>query len=203
VLIFEVMGRGAQPYSEFATLAEVAERIKAGYTLGCPDNCRSEIHEQVMQPCWQPVAKRRPGYQQLCGVLVELGATPTDGPTAGAPDEAFVEEAQSKQQWAAGLTDRTLLGVSVHHMVKLAPQVVKTVAAPWKDVRGNAVDPPSLATILHMVLAVAKPASVKIPCPRDGQLGCAYVDTLSTRDNVGKATALLSCKCCCAHSVLS
>ena len=31
VLIFEVMSRGAQPYSEFATLNEVAAQIKRGY----------------------------------------------------------------------------------------------------------------------------------------------------------------------------
>jgi serine/threonine protein kinase len=30
VLVFEVMSRGARPYNEFATLAEVATRIKDG-----------------------------------------------------------------------------------------------------------------------------------------------------------------------------
>jgi serine/threonine protein kinase len=35
VLMFEVMSRGAQPYSEFATVAEVVEQIKGGYVL-CP-----------------------------------------------------------------------------------------------------------------------------------------------------------------------
>jgi hypothetical protein len=198
VLIFEVMGRGAQPYSEFATLAEVAERIKDGYTLGCPDNCRSEIHEQVMQPCWRPVAKRRPGYQQLRDVLVDLGATPAEdvGPSDGVPTECFVEETQSGREWKASLTNRPLLGISVHRMTRLASEVVTAVAPPWKDSRGNAVNPPTVATISHMVLAVAKPQSVDTPCPRDGQLGCAYVDTLSMRDDVGKATALLSCECC-------
>jgi hypothetical protein len=198
VLVFEVMGRGAQPYSEFATLTEVAERIKSGYTLGCPDGCRSEIHEQVMLPCWEPVAERRPGYQQLRDVLVDLGATPADDidPSDGVLTERFVEETQSDKEWKATLTNRPLLGISVHHMIGLAAEVVVAVAAPWQDSRGNTVDPPSSATISHMVCAVAKPQSAEISCPRDGEPGCAYVDTLSTRDNIGKATALLSCESC-------
>jgi hypothetical protein len=198
VLVFEVMGRAAQPYSEFATLAEVAERIKSGYTLDCPDGCRSEIHEQVMMPCWQPIANRRPGYQQLRGVLVNLGATPAEdtGPSNGVTTERFVEETQSSREWKASLTNRPLLGISVHRMTGLAAEVVTAVAPPWKDERGNAVNPPTVATISHMVLAVAKPQSVATPCPRDGVLGCAYVDTLSSRNDVGKATALLSCECC-------
>ena len=34
VLMFEVTSRGAQPYSEFATVNEVVERIKSGYVFG-------------------------------------------------------------------------------------------------------------------------------------------------------------------------
>jgi hypothetical protein len=33
VLIFEVMSRGAQPYSEFATVNEVIEQIKSGCVI--------------------------------------------------------------------------------------------------------------------------------------------------------------------------
>ena len=35
VLIFEVMSRGAQPYSEFASLAEVATQVKNGCVNVC------------------------------------------------------------------------------------------------------------------------------------------------------------------------
>ena len=38
----------------------------------------------------------------------------------------------------------------------------------------------------------AKPASADIVCPRDGEMGSAYVDTLVGVDNVGMAKALLS-----------
>lgn len=199
VLVFEVMGRGAQPYAEIGTLAEVAERIKAGHTLQCPASCRPEVHTQVMLPCWLPVAKQRPGFQPLCDILVTLGATPAfDADTVdGAPTTAFVEETQSESDWATGqlLENRPLLGISVFHISQLATRVVEAVAAPWRDYRGSMVEPPSAATIAHTVHAVAKPAGAGIVCPRDGQLGCAYVDTLSDRNNVGKATALLSCKC--------
>jgi hypothetical protein len=30
-------------------------------------------------------------------------------------------------------------------------------------------------------------------CPRDGNKGAAYVDTLTSKDDVGQANALLSC----------
>ncbi len=38
----------------------------------------------------------------------------------------------------------------------------------------------------------ANPASADTVCPRDGEMGCAYVDTLSSEDDVGRARALLS-----------
>jgi hypothetical protein len=198
VLVFEVMGRGAKPYAEIVTLAEVAERIKAGHTLLCPDSCRPEVYQQVMLPCWRAIAKERPGFRQLCDVLVRLGATPSENADQAdsAQKEAFVEETQSDLEWAAGLAleKRPLLGISVFHITKLAPRVVAAVAAPWRDSRGSMVEPPSAATIAHTVQVLAKPVGAKIACPRDGQLGCAYVDTLSKRDDVGMATALLSCE---------
>lgn len=43
VLIFEVMSRGAEPYSECASLGEVATRIKDGYeTSACLQVCVSK-----------------------------------------------------------------------------------------------------------------------------------------------------------------
>jgi serine/threonine protein kinase len=196
VLVHEVMSRGRPPYLELANLAEVAEQIKAGKLLQCPRGCRQEIYDGVMLPCWAREASARPGFHELCDVLVGLGATPavdTSAPTAGAI-AVFEEETQTDQEWKSGLGDRSLLGVSVAHLISLAPRVVAAVASPWTDSRGKAVETPISATILHMVLAVAKPASAQTVCPRDNELGCAYVDTLSGRSNVGKATALLSCE---------
>ena len=44
-----------------------------------------------------------------------------------------------------------------------------------------------------MVHAYAKPCSAAVVCPRDGDMGCAYVDTLTAADDVGPADGLLSC----------
>lgn len=196
VLVFETLGRGAHPYGASANLADVAEQIKAGKLLQCPSGCRKEIYDDVMVPCWAHDPSARPGFHELCDVLVRLGATPAVEmavPTAEVTI-AFEEETQTDREWKSGLRDRSLLGVSVAHVIHLAQRVVTAVASPWTDRRGIAVEPPKSATILHMVLAVAKPASAETVCPRDGKLGCAYVDTLSGRSNVGKATALLSCE---------
>ena len=200
VLVFEVMSRGQQPYAEFATLAEVAERIKGGYTMGCPDGCRPEVHTRVMSPCWQTSPRLRPRFAVLADTLIDLGATPSSTSVdrdehAAARD--FAEEKQSEAEWAASLRshDRTLLGPSVHHIhTVLGPAVVAAVRPPWKDKKGRAVDPPESATITHAVQTVAKPAGERTVCPRDGKPGCCYVDTLTTQDDVGRAVALLSCE---------
>jgi hypothetical protein len=42
------------------------------------------------------------------------------------------------------------------------------------------------------VHSYTKPASADTICPRDGQTGCAYVDTLVGEDDIGRADALLS-----------
>lgn len=76
----------------------------------------------------------------------------------------------------------------------LTPKVIKAVQPPWKDKRGKIVDPPESATITHAVQAVIKPHGAKKTSPRDGAKGAAYVDTLTSKDDVGMATALLSCE---------
>ena len=96
--------------------------------------------------------------------------------------------------------DRTLLGPSVHHLqATLVPDTVAAILAIRKR-KGHEFqpaydlldDPAVQASIWHMVHAYAKPCSAKIVCPRDGDMGCAYVDTLTALDDVGPADALLS-----------
>jgi mono/diheme cytochrome c family protein len=96
---------------------------------------------------------------------------------------------------AVGLPDnRELLAPSVHHITSVfAPRVFKTVQPPWKDASGHSVSPPESATIANAVEAVVKPHSAKMVSPRDRKRGAAYVDTLTSEDHVGRATALLSC----------
>ena len=198
VLTYEVFSGGQQPYGEFATLAEVAERIKEGYTMGCPEGCRREVHTLVMQSCWKNEPSLRPGFGDLAKILIKLGAVPKNGvdlPSESSDNFApsTVNDTATTEEWEKSLADRSLLGPSVHHICNvLAPLVVSTVSPPWKDWRGRSVDPPHSATISHTVQAVAKPAGANAICPRDGEIGCAYVDTLRVQDDVGRSVALLS-----------
>lgn len=205
VLVYEVMSFGELPYSEFATNVEVITRIKNGYTLKCPPNCRAEVHELAMKPCWRPTPSTRPGFTELRSVLEDLGATPSEeeGHTAAPKrneSQSVTGKGRGKRrssgddglaEWQAGLNDRALLGPSVHHVANvLVPAVFKVVSA--DNDSGIVLDRPIDATIAHAVRAVAKPAGANTECPRDGLIGCAYVDTLSDRNDVGRAIALLS-----------
>lgn len=205
MLMYEVMSRGQLPYAEFATLAEVAEQIKAGFIMRCPTGCRTEVHKHVLLPCWKP-ARVRPGFTEMCDALIDLGASPeNDEDDRGSAEQQKLSTSKlrksiqavenDKDAWAAAFTakGRPFLGPSVHHIHKvLGPRVVAAVAPPWKDSRGQAVVPAASATIRDAVTVVVKPASAERICPRDLKKGCAYVDTLTSRDSVGSAIALLS-----------
>jgi hypothetical protein len=158
-----------------------------------------------MQPCWDPNPGNRLGFAALCDALVDLGAVTQDDEgdyddtsnayVVNAPTTSFDHENESNSLWAKCFTpeNRPLLSPSVYHVHSvLAPATFEAVKAPWTDYRGRTLDPPTLATIGHMVAAVGKPMGLNVTCPRDGKLGCAYVDTLKRRDDVGRANALLS-----------
>jgi len=193
ILVFEVMSRGQTPYAEFATLAEVAEQVKSGYIMHCPKGCRLEVYETVMKPCWDSVAKDRPGFGHLCDVLVDLGAVPAQGDMADMTRQESLRDVR-ESTWKRDFDDRHLLGPSVHHMVDvLCSKVFSAVKKHhWGHTKVEKPDTPKDATILHTVEVVAKPAGRHRVCPRDGEKGCAYVDTLTKQDDVGRANALLS-----------
>ena len=139
-----------------------------------------------MVPCWATKAERRPGFTELHAILVDLGAMDSGTDTRNTlPDEAGMAVAPALSQDEA----RLLLGPSIHHLrTTLWPQLQIAMEM-------NAMAVPEQATIKDMVKAVVKPAGANRPCPRDGELGCAYVDLLDGSDHVGPSTALLSCKC--------
>jgi hypothetical protein len=155
-------------------------------------------YEEVMVKCWAADPKRRPGFSDLEHTLVALGAVKNVGadeePGLRAPTKkrlSFSGEARRM----TGSNDRKLCGLSVHHINNvLLPNVLSVVRPPWATKHGESVDPPESATISHAVDAVGKPAGAKQQCPRDGKMGCAYVDTLHGADHVGQSTALLSCE---------
>jgi len=204
VLVYEVMSRGRVPYAEFATLAEVFEQVKGGYQLKCPPECEQKVFDTVMRPCWSPDPSNRPGFGALAAALVDLGVVSDDpnnyqgrhakdtslGNNCAPRRGSHVED--SDEVWREGFLDRKLLGVSVYHICSvLCPLTLERVKPPWKDRRGELVGPKA-ATVRHSVQVVVDPATKTEVCPRDGQRGCAYVDTLTERDHVGSANALLS-----------
>lgn len=196
VLVYEVMTLGQLPYCEFATLAEAAEQIKAGYVMPCPDVCHNDVHTSVMLPCWSRNPSDRPGFGTLCEVLVQHGAIPAQVANASSATTSVEPPTKgSRKKWSKTKitkADRLLLGPSIHHIQNvLAPRVIAAVQPPWRDGKGQMVLP-ECATIAHAVAAVVKPAGAKTVCPRDGQMGAAYVDTLRKQENVGRACALLS-----------
>ena len=101
-------------------------------------------------------------FKHLYGLVAELMRTGDDGASA-----------------KAGL---------VAPLVTLADYGCDAPTAAWASLE----DDPASANIWNMVHGYAKPASATTVCPRDGQVGCAYVDTLSNPDDVRRATALLS-----------
>ena len=158
-----------------------------------------------MAPCWVADPKRRPGFSDLQGALIRLGAVLNSADEArerasraSDNNDTVAVASVSTHRSSTGhprTRDRTLLGPSVHHISKvIVPKVLSAVQPPWTDARGNTVDPPELATIKHAVEAVVKPTSAACKCPRDGAKGCAYVDTLKGAGHVGPSTALLSCE---------
>ena len=167
------------------------------YTMACPDGCAPAVHEQVMRPCWRTDPKTRPSFAALMETLVSLGAVPPQVTQLATSARARRRASDERQEASKSACDdvRELLGPSVHHITtKFTPRVIEAVRPPWTDKHGRRVDPPESATIAHAVQAVVRPHSATKISPHDGAKGAAYVDTLIAKDDVGLATALLSCE---------
>jgi hypothetical protein len=173
VTVWEVMSRGQQPYGDIASLPELIERVKEGHILQCPAGCPENVYDQLMQPCWALDPSARPGFGALQAVLLNLGVVPHE------EDDVKVPE-QDRLHFAPVIDPLLLRGPSVQHLAALAPDVYAAGA--------NGAE----TTISQAVRAVFKPRSEDTVCPRDGKVGCAYVDTLTNGDDAGDSTALLS-----------
>ena len=199
VLAYEVFASGTLPYADqFDNLTEVSSAIKEGTKLTRPNPaaCPAAVYEQLMLPCFAADPADRPSFGQLYTVAVEHGAEEDN--------EARAERMLKQQQRSAAAdaranpNDRALLGPSVYHLeATLIPAVQQAIETIKRD-RGHpdqavyaGLDTAD-ASIWHTVHAFAKTHSEHWVCPRDGGVGCAYVDTLSGVDDVGPATALLS-----------
>lgn len=72
--------------------------------------------------------------------------------------------------------------------------VVELNAASRKDLNASDTSPVDgkLATAYDVKDLIVLPRTKDVLCPRDGQMGAIFVDTLSDDANVGTATAILS-----------
>jgi hypothetical protein len=90
---------------------------------------------------------------------------------------------------------RRLLGVSVHHITHvLHTAAVDATSRPF-EIHGvvTTLDSPNDVRVADVVAAFVLPRCKSLTCPRDGNTGCAYVDSLDDAvDAVGPSSALLS-----------
>ena len=190
-LSFPVFSNGKTPYKDLL-LPEVIDKIRNGELLPTLPNdvCPHEIYENLIAPCFVNDASARLSFKELYDQAVYLGAT---------EDEEAVKEhlngAHTHLTVASdSLTETEVLerqGPSVHHLnTDFITNTLKAVSNQMPEMKG--IIDPAEAKIYHMVQAYGKPVGLTITCPRDGEPGAAYVDTLSGEDNVGIANALLS-----------
>ena len=191
-LVWEVFAAGADPYHDIASFTEVSSFVRAGKRMAAPLGQPTEIHEKIMVPCWATAPADRPRILDLYTSMVSLGAIPDDL----ARDEMQLTAVHEEP--ALGPQDLLLRGPSMHHLATFVrPAALRAVLehmpggqTPMAGFEGLKV--PADADIWHMVQSYVKPVSAGTVCPRDREMGCAYVDTLTRKHDAGKATALLS-----------
>ena len=208
VLCWEVFADGRLPYSdEHSGLTDTIVYVKEGGKLPSPSpDCPVEVFNELMLPCWEADSGSRPTARALYDVAVKLGAIEDDVALAERKARRRAKQRTlsiETGRCAAGRWttdwDRSLRGVSVDHLSRACiPAMLCAIDAIQA---GNSHEHQQIfddlpaaadASIWHMVHAYVKPASEHTVCPRDGNMGCAYVDTLSGEDDVGRSDALLS-----------
>ena len=173
-------------------MPEVIEKIRNGELLPklANDVCADEIHEKLIAPCFVNDASARPSFKDLYDEAVYLGASEDEE----AVKEQHIKAHNTLTSDLASLTQIEVLerqGPSVHHLsTDFITDTLQAVSNQMPHMEG--ITDPAEAKIFHMAKAYGTPAGLLVMCPRDGQPGAAYVDTLSGKDNVGIANALLS-----------
>eukprot|EP00038_Savillea_parva_P006120 m.161761 g.161761 ORF g.161761 m.161761 type:complete len:2425 (-) comp12114_c0_seq1:110-7384(-) len=154
VLAFEVMSHGTVPYVFCPTLIEVSEYIKAGRHLPCPEGCSEDVYHGIMLPCWSPDPHERPGFTDLLGTCIDLGASddihrhvPLREESDAIVADAAAAAAAAKPKpslWrmigskktslvrSLSLEERKLLGPSLHHIAgDFMTDVLNSVSPSW------------------------------------------------------------------------
>ena len=76
ILIWEIVTLGSTPYPGLAA-AEVMRRVRDGYRLDKPEQCRRELYN-IMYYCWDKDPKDRPSFGELIKLLEQLLLTETE-----------------------------------------------------------------------------------------------------------------------------
>ena len=199
VLAYEVFACGTLPYADqFDNLTEVSIFVKDGGKLGRPnaEACPLEVYEQLMLPCFAAAPADRPTFVGLYSVAVKHGAEEDE--VALAERAERLKEARSHTHHEAA-KDRSLLGVSVEHLharcvpaVLTAIQTIRKGSSHKYQKSFEDLPSPADASIWLSVESYGKPYSATTVCPRDGEIGSAYVDVAAIQASICHATAFLS-----------
>ena len=186
VFVYEVISNGGLPYEELcpdgADLNLVASHVRGGGTLARPDQCPRDVYARLMVPCWDPDPSARPLFSELADASHSLGGVASDyshaqGLRGRNNRDNLADDGRFPPAFWTTPEGRGLLGVSVHHLgATLLPAAIAATRQPFADAGGIVAPPHVLClTIAHSVAAVVKPRCRALVCPRDGEVGCAYV----------------------------
>lgn len=204
VTCWEIMADGETPYGECDNLVMLSERVKAGIILRRPPKCPTDVYASLLVPCWEPDPLVRPSFAELVSSAQSLGGVMSDRLAENAEKEVVSDTKDHRDRLADSVRyppefwktseGLQLLGVSVQHVSgNLRMAAVRATRVPFLT-KGYYTEPPPIdqITVKDMVAAVVVPRCQGQICPRDGGSGCAYIDTLSSVDDVGPSSALLS-----------
>jgi len=194
ILLHEIMSMAEIPYKDLANNTKVIDFVTKGGIMERHRLCAPTVYNQLILPCWRQNPAERIGYDELLELLQQLGGTAeSSGFTEESEERLVYDDGEVDERHVMSLDERLLLGPSVYHLngtlrhklesiVRDHPQSLEScLPSDLEDLR-----------IWQMVQIYTKPVGRKVRCPRDFMVGAAYVDTLKGRDNVGRATALLS-----------
>eukprot|EP00035_Acanthoeca_spectabilis_P014131 m.268779 g.268779 ORF g.268779 m.268779 type:complete len:1976 (-) comp16059_c0_seq12:62-5989(-) len=194
VVLHEIMSMGEHPYKDLQTNTMVIDFITTGGLMGRHVLCPPTVYNQLILPCWHDDPAERIDYNELLELIEALG-----GSESSSADEGMAEfrSETGDVTLVKNLTvdDMKLQAPSVWHLnLHLRAKVEEVIQEGLRREPPPPRWPPSLAEteVAHMTNLYTKPHSADTICPRDMQLGAAYVDMLKGPENVGKASALLS-----------
>ena len=199
VLAYEVFASGTLPYADqFDNLTEISSFVKEGGKLlpPSPEACPPAVYDQVMLPCFATDPADRPTFSSLYSVAVKHGAEEDEVALSERSERLHCARAHTHHKATA---DRSLLGVSVEHLharcvpaVLAAIQTIRKGASNKYQKSFDDLPSPADASIWLSVESYGKPFSATTVCPRDGEIGSAYVDVGAIQASIRDATAFLS-----------